>query len=51
MSRDDLVYKRKAISAARDFHYGEDVIEMIKKSKSVNEISHITTNARKGILK
>jgi len=42
-------YKKQALRAAKDFRYGSDVIEKIKRAKSDNEISRIMTTARQGL--
>lgn len=40
------LYKKQAIKAAEDFHYGDDVVTQIKEAKTENEISHIMGTAR-----
>lgn len=46
MSRSDYAYKRKAISAAKQLQYGNDVVEMLKRASTESEIIRIMTNAR-----
>lgn len=38
--------KRNAIKAAKDFHYGDDVIAKLKAAKDERAIDHIMTSAR-----
>lgn len=39
-------YKREAIKAAKDFQYGYEVLEAIKKAKTNTEVQRIMINAR-----
>lgn len=39
-------YRKQAILAAKDFHYGQEVIDKIKKAKTDDEISGIMRVAR-----
>lgn len=39
-------FRRQAIKAARDFHYGKDVIQKLKDAKTEGEIDRIMKNAR-----
>lgn len=47
MSRTTYNYKRKAISAAKDFRYGDDVLLKLKSANTEAEIAHIMASARK----
>ena len=40
-------YRKQAIKAAKDFHYGDKVIADLKAAKSETEIYRIMHNARK----
>lgn len=40
-------YRRKALTAARDFNYGDGVIRSIKNAKTEGEIQTIMVTARK----
>ena len=46
MSREMYNYKRKAIKVAKDFRYGNVVVEAIHNAKTENEISRIMRDAR-----
>ena len=48
MNRKDENYKHWAIQAAKDLHYGEDVIKELKAAKTDDEIDRIMRNARIG---
>lgn len=39
-------FRRQAINAAKDFHYGKDVIKQLKEAKSDAEIDRIMKTAR-----
>lgn len=39
-------YRKQAIQAAKDFHYGQDVIDDIKAAKNDDHISFIMKEAR-----
>lgn len=38
--------KSRAVKAAKDLFYGDDVVESIEKASSVGEIEHIMVSAR-----
>lgn len=40
-------YRRDCLKAARDFRYGEKVIQRLYMAQTVREISNIMTRARK----
>lgn len=40
-------YRKEALRAARDFHYGDHVIKALKEAQTEGEICRIMTNARK----
>ena len=40
-------YRTQAINAAKDFHYGEDVIKQIEEAKTNDEIILIMGKARR----
>ena len=42
-------YKRKALKAARELCYGDEVIKRIKNAKTDVEISRIMTSARRAM--
>lgn len=46
MSREMYNYKRKAIKVAKDFKYGNDVVEAINNAKTISEISRIIRDER-----
>lgn len=46
MSREMYNYKRKAIKVAKDFKYGEIVVNAINNAKTISEISWIMRDAR-----
>ena len=39
-------YKRQAVKAAKDFKYGDEVVEKLKKAKTEDEIDRIIKAAR-----
>ena len=39
--------KSRAIKAAKDLFYGDDVVESIEKASSIGEIEHIMVSARR----
>ena len=43
-------YRQEALKAAKDFHYGKDVLDSLKADKTEGEICRIMTNARKEYL-
>lgn len=46
MSREMYNYKRKAIKVAKDFRYGDIVVNAINNAKTISEISRIMRKAR-----
>ena len=48
MAKTDEVgaYRKEALEAAKDFHYGKSVESAIKKAKTENEIINIMVSAR-----
>lgn len=46
MSREMYNYKRKAIKVAKDFKYGEIVVNAINNAKTISEISRIMRDER-----
>lgn len=46
MSREMYNYKRKAIKVAKDFKYGEIVVNAINNATIISEISRIMRDAR-----
>lgn len=42
--------RKRAIRAAKDFHYCKDVIKMLEKAKTASEINRIMKNARDGVI-
>lgn len=48
MSISTYNYKRKAISAAKDLRYPEEVITQLKSATTETEITRIMNTARKG---
>lgn len=46
MSRDEYKYKRKAIAAAKQLQYGNDVVADLFNATTEAEIIRIMTNAR-----
>lgn len=46
MSKDEYKYKRKAISAAKQLQYGNDVVADLFNATTEAEIIRIMTNAR-----
>ena len=50
-SNDSLkLYKKQALEAARNLHYPPEVIDKIKKCKSMGQISIVMTTARQTYL-
>lgn len=47
MSKETYIYKRQAISAAKELFYPEYVISQLKNAKTDAEIEHIMSTARK----
>lgn len=47
MSREEYFYKRRAIRAAKDLRYSEEIIATLEKAKSGVEVECIMVNARK----
>ncbi len=45
-SKELISYRYHALKAAKDFWYGDAVIEQIKNAKTVGEIERIMRNAR-----
>lgn len=45
--KDEYPYKKRAIKAARDLNYGDDIIHKIKVAMTDNEILKIMMAARK----
>ena len=39
-------YRRRAIQAAKDLYYGDHVINLVKKARSIDEIAKIMNSAR-----
>lgn len=46
MSREMYNYKRKAIKVAKDFKYGEIVVNAINNATTISEISRIMRDTR-----
>lgn len=49
MSRETYIYKRKAISIAKDFNYPQNVISKLKSAQTESEISRIMKSAREAL--
>lgn len=44
--KNHVLYRSQAFQAAKDLHYGDDVLKQICNAKTNNEIEHIMVNAR-----
>jgi hypothetical protein len=47
LARSGVNYKRSAIRAAKELHYGKEVINKLKKASSDDEITRIMLSARR----
>lgn len=44
--KNHVLYRNQAFQAAKDLHYGDEVLKQICNAKTNNEIEHIMVNAR-----